>query len=255
MRTLILCAVTLLPVARAQIGRGLNFYSPEKEIAMGRSLSQEFERQVKLLDDPAVQQYVEQLGTRLVARLPADVAVFPYRFQVITADGAPALEPTTFPGGFVYVPTSLVLAAQDESELAGTVAHAIAHIAARHGTRQETRGQIANYATLPTIFMGGGWSGYAAQQAGQVTIPLGFLKFARAYELEADRIAVDLIAAAGYDPASLLGFVDRTQLTPSASTTAQLFSAFPSRAERLENLRAECAPQCLETLVANTQLS
>jgi predicted Zn-dependent protease len=241
MRTLILCVIGLLPVANGQIGNGINFYSTEKEIAMGRALAQEFERQVTVLDDSSVQQYIEQLGNRLVARLPVDAPVFPYRFQVTAASGATVLEPSTFPGGFVFVPANLILAAQDEAELAGALAHAIAHVASRHGTRQETRGQIANYATLPLIFMGGGWSDYSSRQASQVLIPLGFLKFARAYELEADRIAVETIAAAGYDPTALLTFADRTQPAPSAGTTSQYISAFPTRSERLDNLRSAIA--------------
>lgn len=164
MRTLILCLVAGLSTAYGQVGKGINFYSTEKEIAMGRSLAREFERQASLLDDPTVQQYIEQLGTRLVAHLPADAPAFPYRFQVTAEDGTATLEPTTFPGGFVYVPASLILAVRNEAELAGALAHAIAHVVARHGTREETRGQIANYATLPITF---NWSDYAHRCGGK----------------------------------------------------------------------------------------
>ena len=111
------------------------------------------------------------------------------------------------PGGFFFVNSGLIAQTDNEAELAGVMAHEIAHVAARHGTRQATRGEIANYATLPLIFAGG-WAGYAIYQAAGAAIPLGFLKFSRAFESEADMLGLQYMYKAGYDPNS---FVDSSR--------------------------------------------
>lgn len=236
MRALLFAAALCLP-ASAQIGRGVNFYSPEKEVALGQTLATEFERQGRILDNATVEQYISDLGARLVDQLPADTIAFPYKFRVLVSPSDPGThEPNAFPGGFIFVPTSLLLAAQDEGELAGMLAHSIAHIAARHGTRAETRGQIANQASIPLIFMGG-WPGYGIRQAAQTAVPLGMLTFARGFEMEADKIAVQLLSGAGLDPSALARYIERTQVDPTSPT----FSLFPTRAQRLDRLREAIA--------------
>src|SRR5690242_14500973 len=132
-------------------GKGVNFYSIEKEIGIGSRLAAEFRRGARLVESPAALAYINGLGQRLEAQIGGPP--FPYTFSIV-ADNAPAMhEVTAFPGGFLFVPSSLILEAKDEDELAGMLAHAIAHVASRHGTRQATRAELANQAAIPLIFM------------------------------------------------------------------------------------------------------
>ncbi len=134
------------------VGKGVNFYSIEKEIALGKQVAQEVERQARIIDDPVIAEYVNRVGQNLVLHSDAKV---PFTIKVIDAEEINAF---ALPGGFFFVNTGVVLNADTEAELAGVMAHEIAHVAARHGTRQVTRGQIINYASIPLIFMGG-WTG------------------------------------------------------------------------------------------------
>src|SRR5437899_1668080 len=136
-------------IGNRDVGKGINFYSIEKEIALGTQLAEEVRRQSKMLDDPIVTEYVNRLGQNLVRNSDAKV---PFRFQIVEGD---QLNAFAFPGGFVFVNTGLIEATETEAELAGALAHEIAHVAARHITRQATRGKIVDIATLPMILMGG----------------------------------------------------------------------------------------------------
>src|ERR1043166_3899509 len=156
------------------IGKGVNFYSLEKEIGLGKQLAQEVERQAKIIDDPIIAEYVNRVGQNLVRNSDAKV---PFAIKVLDSEEVNAF---ALPGGFFFVNTGLILKADDEAELAGVMAHEIAHVAARHGTRQATRGEIINIASIPLLFMGG-WTGYAIQEAASMAIPMGFLKFSRAF--------------------------------------------------------------------------
>src|SRR6266852_2908260 len=153
-------------IGNRNVGKGINFYSVEKEIALGKQLAEEVRRQSKLVDDPMIGEYVNRIGQNLVRNSDATI---PFSFQVIEGE---QLNAFAFPGGFVFVYTGLIEAAESEAELAGAMAHEIAHVAARHITRQETRGKIAQLATLPLILMGG-WTGYAIRQGAGAAIPLG----------------------------------------------------------------------------------
>src|SRR5437762_13198174 len=144
-------------IGNRDVGKGVNFYSIEKEIALGKQLAEEVRRQSKLLDDPIVTEYVNRLGQNLVRNSDAKV---PFTFQIVEGD---QLNAFALPGGFVFVNTGLIEATETEAELAGAMAHEVAHVAARHITRQATRGQVGNYATLPLILLGG-WTGYAIRQ-------------------------------------------------------------------------------------------
>src|SRR6476659_3638913 len=132
-------------------GRGVgNWYSVEKQVAMGRAFAQQVESQVKLVNDPVVTEYVNRVGQNLVRNSDAQV---PFTIKVIDSDVVNAM---ALPGGFFYVNSGLILAADEEAEMAGVMAHEIAHVAARHTTRQMTRGNWANIGTIPLIFVGGG---------------------------------------------------------------------------------------------------
>ncbi|MGA2436186.1 MAG: M48 family metalloprotease, partial [Bryobacteraceae bacterium] len=143
------------------VGKGVNFYSLEKEIAIGKQLAQEVEKQAKMIDDPVVSEYVNRLGQNLVRNSDAKV---PFTIKVIDSEEVNAF---ALPGGFFFVNSGLIMKADSEAELAGVMAHEIGHVAARHGTRSATKGDIAQLATIPLIFING-WSGYGVREATNV---------------------------------------------------------------------------------------
>jgi len=212
------------------VARGVNWYSIEKEIAMGKQYAQEVERQAKMVDDPVITEYVNRIGQNLVRN--SDVVV-PVSIKVIDSDEVNAF---ALPGGFFFVNTGLIMRADSEAELAGVMAHEIAHIAARHGTRQATRGQIINLATIPLIFVGG-WAGYGIRQGAGVLIPMGFLQFSRSFEREADLYGLQYMYKAGYDPTAFVDFFEKLQTDEKRKpgTMAKVFSSHPLTDDRIAN--------------------
>jgi len=215
-------------IGNREVGKGVNFYSLEKEIALGKQMAQEVERQAKLIDDPVVAEYVNRLGQNLVRNSDAKV---PFTIKVVDSDEVNAF---ALPGGFFFVNSGLILKADNEAELAGVMAHEIAHVAARHGTRQATRGELANYATLPLIFMGG-WSGYAIQGAASAVIPMGFLRFSRQFESEADMLGLQYLYHAGYDPTAFVDFFEKIESMEKTrpGTMAKVFATHPMTQDRI----------------------
>jgi beta-barrel assembly-enhancing protease len=212
------------------VGKGVNFYSLEKEIALGKGLAQEVERQARIVDDPIIAEYVNRVGQNLVRNSDAKV---PFTIKVVDAEDVNAF---ALPGGFFFVNSGLILKAESEAELAGVMAHEIAHVAARHGTRQATRGQIANLATIPLIFMGG-WTGYGIRQAASVLIPMGFLQFSRAFESEADMLGLQYLYKSGYDPTAFVDFFEKIQSLEKKKpgTLNKVFSTHPMTDDRIKN--------------------
>ena len=216
-------------IGNRDVGKGVNFYSIEKEIALGKKYAQEIERQAKLVDDPVITEYVNRVGQNLVRN--SDIKI-PVTIKVIDSDEVNAF---ALPGGFFFVNSGLVLRAETEAELAGVMAHEIAHIAARHGTRQATRGQIVNLASIPLIFMGG-WTGYGIRQGASVLIPMGFLKFSRAFEREADMLGLQYLYKAGYDPTAYVDFFEKLLAAEKRKpgTMAKVFSSHPPTGDRVK---------------------
>jgi predicted Zn-dependent protease len=211
----------------------INFFSYDKEVAMGRQFAQEVDRSAKLVEDPIIVEYINKVGQNLVLHSDAKVT---FTIKVIDADEINAF---ALPGGFFYVNKGLILAADNEAELAGAMAHEIAHVAARHGVEQTSKGQLVNWASLPLIFMGG-WGGFAVQQAAGLAIPMGFLKFGRNAEYEADMLGVQYLWATGYDPHSASTFFEKLQAQEKKKpgTMARLFSTHPMPSDRIQRINA-----------------
>jgi beta-barrel assembly-enhancing protease len=219
-------------------GKGINFYSIEREIALGKGLAQEVERSSKLIDDPVVVEYVNRVGQNLVRNSDAKV---PFTIKVIDSDEVNAF---ALPGGFFYVNSGLILRAQEESELAGVMAHEISHVIARHGTKQATKGEMMQLATIPLMLLGpGGWAGYGIYQALQLAIPLSYLKFSRDDEREADYLGLQYMYKAGYDPNAYVTFFERIQADEKRrpGTIPKFFSTHPPTPERIADAQKEIA--------------
>ncbi len=216
------------------VGKGVNFYSLEKEIALGKQLAQEVERQAKVIDDPIVAEYVNRIGQNLVRNSDAKV---PFTIKVLDTEEVNAF---ALPGGFFFVNSGLILKADSESELAGVMAHEIAHVACRHGTRQATKGELINIASIPLIFMGG-WTGYAIRQGAGLAIPMGFLQFSRGMEREADYFGLQYMYKAGYDPTSFVDFFEKIESMEKKKpgTMAKVFSTHPMTDDRIKASQEE----------------
>ena len=216
-------------------GKGLgNWYSLEKEIRMGKEYAQQVESSVKLVQDPVVTEYVNRIGQNLVRNSDARV---PFTIKVIDSDEVNAF---ALPGGFFYVNSGLILAADEEAEMAGVMAHEIAHVAARHATRQMTRGQMINLASIPLIFVGGGL-GYAVRAAAGIGLPMTFLTFSRGFEAEADYLGLEYMYKTGYDPQAFISFFEKIQAKEKKKpgTLAKAFSTHPQTPDRISKSQEE----------------
>lgn len=217
-------------IGEREIAKGPNFYSIRKEIALGKRLAQDVERHSKIVDDPVIAEYVNRVGQNIVRNSDAKV---PFTIKLIDSADINAF---ALPGGFFFVNSGLMLRAESESELAGVMAHEIAHVAARHGTRQATKAQLINFATIPLMFIGG-WTGYGIYQAAGFLIPVTFLKFSRGMESEADLLGVQYLYKTGYDPTSLIDFFEKMLADEKRrpGTMSKLFRSHPPHGSRIRN--------------------
>jgi len=240
-------------IGARDVGKGVNFYSIEQEIALGGQLAREVERTAKILDDPVVSEYVNRLGQNLVRNSDAKL---PFTIKVIDSDEVNAF---ALPGGFFFVNSGLIGLAQSDAELAGVMAHEIAHVTARHGTRQASRAQIASLASIPLIFLGGG-IGYAVNQAANFGVPLTFLKFSRGFESEADLLGVQYLYEAGYDPAAMVSFFERLEAREKKKpgALAKAFRSHPATGDRVKKVQTsinELLPARKEYAVASSEFA
>src|SRR5580698_4984216 len=215
-------------IGNRNVSGKVNFYSLEKEIALGKQLASEVERQAKIINDPVVAEYINRVGQNLVRNSDAKV---PFTIKVIDSEEVNAF---ALPGGFFFVNSGLVMKADNEAELAGVMAHEIGHVAARHGTRQATRGEIAQLGMIPLIFVGG-WTGYGLYQAASVLVPVGFLQFSQRMESEADLLGLEYMYKAGYDPTAFVDFFEKIETLEKRKpgTIAKVFSTHPMTDDRI----------------------
>jgi predicted Zn-dependent protease len=228
-----------------------NWYSLEKQIALGKQISQQVETQSKVINDPVVSEYINRLGQNLVRNSDSQV---PFTIKVIDSDDINAF---ALPGGFFYVNSGLILAADEEAELAGVMAHEIGHVAACHAAREQTRGTLMQMMTIPLIFVGGP-IGYAAYEGAGLAVPLTFLKFSRGFEGEADYLGVQYMYKAGYDPAAFISFFEKVQVQEKRKpgTISKAFSTHPQTPERIGRSQDEISkilPAKAEYLVSSSE--
>ena len=202
--------------------------STEKEVRLGRELAAEVDRQAKFIDDPVITEYVNRVGQNIVLHSDAKV---PFTIKVIDSDEVNAF---ALPGGFFYVNKGLVLAADNEAELAGVMAHEIAHVAARHAVENQRKAELTQYAIMiPAIIFGGGL-GQLIYQGGGFAALLGFMKFSRGAEEEADKLGVQYMYAAGYDPTAMATMFEKLESKNKKKPgfISKLFASHPAPPER-----------------------
>jgi predicted Zn-dependent protease len=221
-------------IGQRGIGEGVNLYSLEQERELGHELSEEVERTTKLIADPVITDYVNRVGQRIVRHSDAQV---PFTIKVIDSDEMSAL---ALPGGYFYVNSGLILAADSEAELAGLMAHEIAHVAARHVTRTETRMQIFNILSIALMYFGGP-AGAALREALGVAAPASFIKFSRSAEREADLLGLEYEYATGYDPQALVQFFEKlhTKEKQKHNFVARAFATHPMTEDRIRRAQKE----------------
>lgn len=202
--------------------------SISKEVAIGRQLAAEVDRQAKFIDDPVITEYVNRIGQNIVLHSDAKV---PFTIKVIDSDEVNAF---ALPGGFFYVNKGLLLAADNEAELAGVMAHEIAHVAARHAMENQTKASLMQYGAIAATILTGGILGEVIYDTAGIWLPLSFLKFSRSAEEEADRLGVQYLYAAGYDPTALATMFEKLEglNKKKPGTISKLFADHPAPPER-----------------------
>ena len=220
-------------------GRGLgNWYSTESEIKMGKTYADEIEKSTHFITDPVITEYVNRVGQNIVKNSDCKV---PFTIKIIDSDEINAM---ALPGGFFYVNSGLILNADEEAEMAGVMAHEIAHVCAHHAAREMTRMNYAQLGTIPLIMMTGySWTGYGIYEAAQFAVPITFLKFSRDFEAQADYLGVQYMYRAGYDPQAFISFFEKIQALEKRKPglVAKAFSDHPQTPDRILHSQEEIA--------------
>lgn len=204
--------------------------SREKEVQLGRQLAAEVEQQAKMVDDPIITEYINRVGQNIVLHSDAKI---PFTIKVVDSDEVNAF---ALPGGFFFVNKGLILAAENESELAGVMAHEIAHVAARHAMENQGKGALINYGAMAGMIFGGPIVSTILQNGGSILAGLASLKFSRGAENEADNLGIQYLYASGYDPTGMATMFEKlaSQNRKKPGTIQKLFSTHPVAADRRE---------------------
>jgi predicted Zn-dependent protease len=223
----------------------------ESEVKIGRQLAAQVEREAKFVDDPIITEYVNRVGQNIVLHSDAKI---PFTIKVIDSDEVNAF---ALPGGFFFVNKGLILAADNEAELAGVMAHEIAHVAARHAMENQRKMQILDYGILAGILLGGGVIGNVLYNAGGLIEGLSYLKFTRGAEEEADKLGVQYMWAAGYDPNAMATMFEKLEAKnkKKPGTIAKLFASHPAPPDRRSNAIALAArfPERDEYVISSSE--
>jgi beta-barrel assembly-enhancing protease len=221
-------------IGKRSIGKGLDFYSAEEERKLGQELARAIEGSATVVNDPVINEYVNRLGQQLVRNSDARS---PFVVKVLDYDEINAY---ALPGGFLFVNRGLILAADNEAQLTGAMAHEIAHVAARHATRSVTRAQIIDGLSLSLIFITGPF-GLAAHGLAMVSRPLAFRKFSRNAEREADLLGLEYQHAAGYDPQEFVALFESLGAgeEKQRSFLVKAFATHPMTSDRIKLAQEE----------------
>jgi predicted Zn-dependent protease len=224
-------------IGHRNVGKGVNLFSLDREKKLGDQLSNEVERASKLLNDPVITEYVNRIAQKIAANSDARV---PVSVRVIDSDTANGF---TLPGGFQYINTGMLLQTENEGELAGLLARGVAHTALRSSTKEATKVELMQLATIPLTILGpAGWGGYGNYQGLNLAIPITSLKFRRDAQRAADFYALQYLYKSGYDPECLVRLLERgPSQTPAATKIPETFSEFPPLSERLASMKKEIA--------------
>ena len=212
-----------------------NFISLEKEIQIGAQYAQQIEQTARLVEDPVVNEYVDGLGQLIVKNSDAKV---PFVIRVLDSEEVNAF---ALPGGYFFVNKGLILEAEDEAELAGVMAHEIAHVTARHATERMTKGNLMQFAALPALILTGGWTQYALYQGLGLGMNLAVLGITRKSEAEADQLGTQYLWNTGYDPQGFISFFEKMQAKNKSrpGKFASFFRTHPSFENRIAKVNEE----------------
>ena len=200
----------------------------EKEVKMGRMLAAQVDKEAKFIDDPIITEYVNRVGQNIVLHSDAKV---PFTIKVIDSDEVNAF---ALPGGFFYVNKGLILAADNEAELAGVMAHEIAHVAARHAMENQRKMELIDYGMLAGVLLGGPILSNVLYNGAGFFEGMAFLKFSRGAEEEADKLGVQYMWAAGYDPSAMATMFEKLEAKnkKKPGTISKMFADHPAPADR-----------------------
>jgi hypothetical protein len=223
----------------------------DSEVRMGRMLAAQVDKEAKFVDDPIITEYVNRVGQNIVLHSDAKV---PFTIRVIDSDEVNAF---ALPGGFFYVNKGLILAADNEAELAGVMAHEIAHVTARHAMENEAKMRAIDYGMMAGILLGGPIISNVLYNGGQFFEGMAFLKFSRGAEEEADKLGVQYMWAAGYDPGAMATMFEKLEAKnkKKPGTISKLFADHPAPADRRASAIALAArfPEKEEYVISSSE--